>query len=401
MKNSLRVLVADPKRGYHAHKEAIDRAILKVLGEGHYILGKEVAAFEASFAEFVGARAAVGVASGTDALVLALRAHGIERGDGVVTVSHTSVATVAAVELVGAVPVLADIEPTFYTLDPASLERALAGDIAGGDGNRPPIKAVIVVHLYGQPASMSDIASICASRGLVLIEDCAQAHGARLGDRSIGSWGTAAFSFYPTKNLGALGDGGAVTTNDQGIADKIKMLREYGWRQRYVSEILGINSRLDELQAAVLSAKLPWLAEDNRRRQAIALAYDEGLGDAVAPPARRAGANHVFYQYVVRVAERQAFRDALRRRGIGTNVHYPVPVHLQPAYRDRIWLVDGALPVTERAANEVLSLPMFPELTDDEVVLTIQTVLNVRGGHFKSKRTSVPARVAANGIGSS
>ena len=267
MKNSLRVPVTDPKRGYLAHKEVIDQVITNVLARGQYILGEEVAAFEASFAEFVGARAAVGVASGTDALALALRVHGIGRGDSVVTVSHTSVATVAAVELVGAVPVLADIEPAFYTLNPASLESALAGHLSGGVGNRPPIKAAIVVHLYGQPAAMSDIAAICARQGVLLIEDCGQAHGAGLNGRGVGNWGTAAFSFYPTKNLGAFGDGGAVTTNDPAVAEKIKMLREYGWRQRYVSEISGANSRLDELQAAVLRAKLPRLADDNRRRQ--------------------------------------------------------------------------------------------------------------------------------------
>src|SRR5262245_13428500 len=348
MRNSLGVPVADPKRSYLAHKQAIDRAIAKVLDEGHYILGNEVAAFEASFAAFVGVRFAIGVASGTDALALALQAHGIQRGDGIVTVSHTAVATVAAVEMVGAMPVLADIEPAFYTLDPVSLERALAGHASGGNGTRPPIKAAIVVHLYGQPAAMSEIAAICARRGVLLIEDCAQAHGAGLVDRGVGSWGTAAFSFYPTKNLGALGDGGAVTTNDPAIANKVRMLREYGWRQRYVSEIPGANSRLDELQAAILLAKLPWLANDNRRRQKIAQVYDDGLGGSVVRPARRPGANHIFHQYVVRVAERQAFQQLLRCRGIGTSVHYPVPIHLQPAYCDRIWLVDGALPVTER-----------------------------------------------------
>jgi dTDP-4-amino-4,6-dideoxygalactose transaminase len=380
MSNLLRVPAADPKRSYLAHKEAIDRAITNVLGQGQYILGKEVATFEASFAAYVGARVAVGVASGTDALVLALRAHGIERGDGVVTVSHSSVATVAAVELIGAVPVLADIEPAFYTLDPLSLDRALAGHISGRSGTKPPIKAAIVVHLYGQPAAMSEIATICARRGVLLIEDCAQAHGAALVDHGVGSWGTAAFSFYPTKNLGALGDGGAVTTNDPAIAKKVRMLREFGWRQRYVSEIPGANSRLDELQAAILLAKLPRLADDNRRRQKIAQVYDDGLGSSVVRPARRPGANHIFHQYVVRVAERQAFQQLLRRRGIGTNVHYPVPIHLQPAYCDRIWLVDGALPITERAAKEVLSLPMFPELTDDEVRLTIESILNVSDG---------------------
>jgi dTDP-4-amino-4,6-dideoxygalactose transaminase len=369
--------MADPKRSYLAQKEAIDNAITKVLNDGQYILGKEVAAFESSFAALVGACAAVGVGSGTEALELALRAHDLGRGDGVVTVSHTSVATVEAVELVGAVPILADIEPAFYTLSPASLERALAGQVSGGNGTKPSVKAVIVVHLYGQPAAISDIASICARNNVVLIEDCAQAHGAQFGDRHVGSWGTAAFSFYPTKNLGAVGDAGAVTTNNLEIAEKLRMLREHGWRQRYISELPAGNSRLDELQAGILRAKLPRLKDDNKRRQRIALAYDQALGGAVGRPARRAGANHVFHQYVLRVAERQAFQEALRDRGIATNVHYPVPVHLQPAYRDRVWLVGGVLPATERAAKEVVSLPIFPELTDDEVALTIEAILDI------------------------
>jgi dTDP-4-amino-4,6-dideoxygalactose transaminase len=226
----------------------------------------------------------------------------------------------------------------------------------------------------------------------VLIEDCAQAHGAKLSGRCVGSWGTATFSFYPTKNLGAFGDAGAVTTNDLVVAEKIKMLREYGWRQRYVSAIPGINSRLDELQAAILRIKLAGLADDNRRRQGIALAYDQELGSAVARPARRAGAHHVFYQYVLRVPERQLLQEALQRKGIGTNVHYPVPVHLQPAYHERTWLAEGALPVTERAAKEVLSLPMFPELTNDEVMLTTESILDVLAGHdcFKAKLECPP-----------
>jgi dTDP-4-amino-4,6-dideoxygalactose transaminase len=372
------VLQADPKAGYLAHKAEIDAAVARVLDTGWYILGQEVAAFEKEFAAFAGQAHGVGVANGTDALEIALRGLGVGPGDGVLTVSHTAVATVASIDLVGATPVLGDIEPAYYTLDPKALDAALAGDMKGGEGSKPKIKAVIVVHLYGQPADMTALAAAAKRHGIAVIEDCAQAHGATLDGKHVGAFGdAAAFSLYPTKNLGAFGDGGIVTTNDAALAEKIHALREYGWRQRYISDLKGMNTRLDELHAAMLRVRLKYLAADNARRNAIADAYDRGLTGLCPLPARRTGTNHVFHQYVIRVPNRAAMQEKLRDLGIGTNVHYPVPVHLQPAYRNRIWLAGGSLPATEKAALEVLSLPMFPQLTDDQVSEVIAAVKQV------------------------
>ncbi len=381
MAASLRVLQADPKAGYLAHKAEIDAAVLRVLDGGWYILGQEVAAFEKEFAAFAAAAHGIGVANGTDALEIALRGLGIGPGDGVLSVSHTAVATVAAIELVGATAVLGDIEPAYYTLDPQALDAALAGEMTGGQGAKPRIKAVIVVHLYGQPADMTAIAAAAKRHGIAVIEDCAQAHGATLNGKHVGAFGSAAaFSLYPTKNLGAFGDGGIVTTNDATLDEKVRALREYGWRQRYVSDLKGMNTRLDELHAAMLRVRLKYLAAENARRVAIADAYDRGLKGLCALPARRPGASHVFHQYVIRVPNRAAVQDKLRELGIGTNVHYPVPVHLQPAYKGQTWLVGKGLPETERAAAEVLSLPMFPQLTDDQVAEVVTAVKKVLAG---------------------
>jgi dTDP-4-amino-4,6-dideoxygalactose transaminase len=369
---------ADPKAGYLAHKDEIDAAVTRALASGWYILGQEVAAFEKEFAAFESAAHGIGVANGTDALEIILRGLGIGPGDGVVTVSHTAVATVAAIELVGATPVLGDID-AHYTLSPAALEAALAGDMAGGAGDKPKIKAVIVVHLYGQIADMPAIAAIAEKYGIPIIEDCAQAHGATLDGKPVGAWGAAAaFSLYPTKNLGAFGDGGIVTTNDAVLAEKIRAIREYGWRKRYISDLTGMNTRLDELQAAMLRVRLGYLAEENARRAAIADVYDAALDGLCPRPLRRAGAGHVFHQYVIRSAARDALQAKLREAGIGTNVHYPMPVHLQPAYAGRTWLAQGALPATNKASEEVLSLPMFPQLSDaqvEEAVAALQAAL--------------------------
>ncbi len=347
----------DPRANYLAHRAAIDAAIARVLDSGRYILGPEVEQFEQSFAAFIGAAHAVGVASGTDALVLALRAMGVGGGDYVATVSHTAVATVAAIELAGARPLLVDVEPGALTLDPAALARAFAA---------PPgrIAAVIPVHLYGQAADLDAILDLARRHGARIVEDCAQAHGARLHGQLLGTFGDiAAFSFYPTKNLGALGDGGAVTTNDAALAARVREIREYGWRERYVSAVPGMNSRLDPLQAAVLGAKLPALDAENRARAAVANLYDARLeGAALELPARRADATHVFHQYVVRHPARDSLRERLAAKGIGTLVHYPVPVHVQEAYRGRVAVAPGGLAESERAAASVLSLPIFPEL---------------------------------------
>ena len=322
------------------------------------MLGEEVSLFEREFAAYVGVEHGVAVGSGTEALHLALAAAGVGPGDEVVTVAHTAVATVAAIELVGATPVLVDIEREFYTLDPSLLEQAVT----------PRTKAVIPVHLYGQPADLTPILRIARRHGLRVIEDCAQAHGAAYDGRRVGSCGDmGCFSFYPTKNLGAIGDGGLVVTGDAQLAGRVRSLREYGWSERYVSSISGWNSRLDEIQAAILRVKLRYLDEDNQRRMRLAAAYDEGLaGAGVATPRRRENVDHVYHLYVVRAAERDRLQAQLKAVGIGTLVHYPLPIHLQPAYAGRLQGREH-LPETECAAREVLSLPMYPELTLDDV----------------------------------
>jgi dTDP-4-amino-4,6-dideoxygalactose transaminase len=341
----------------------VEEAVLRVIRSGYVILGPEVSAFEEEFAKEVGADHAVGVASGTDALLLALRALGVGPGDRVVTVSHTAVATVAAIELAGAAPVFVDVDEATYTMTAESLADAVQKVVA--EDGRPPA-AVIVVHLYGQLADMPVIADVCGRHGMPLIEDAAQAHGAALGSTPVGSWGAAtAFSFYPTKNLAALGDAGAVTTSDPVLADGVRTLRQYGWRERFISEQAGLNSRLDEMQAAVLRVRLRRLHGDNDRRREIAQSYDAALR-GVRGPSVRAGARHVYHQYVVRNDARDAFRAHLDKRGVGTALHYPQPVHLQPAYLDRIPLV-VPLPATELLAQQIVSLPMGPELTDAQV----------------------------------
>ncbi|MBS0562479.1 MAG: DegT/DnrJ/EryC1/StrS family aminotransferase [Proteobacteria bacterium] len=356
---------ADPGAGYRAHRDEIDAAVARALGSGWYILGAEGRAFETGFAAWLGTPHAVGCGNGTDALALALRALGIGPGAAVATVSHTAVATVAAIEMAGAVPVLIDIDAVHYTMDPAELAEVLAAPPAG----LPPVRAVIPVHLYGQAADMDAILPLCRRHGAHVIEDCSQAHGASLGGRRLGTFGDiATFSLYPTKNLGALGDGGVIATADAERAERLAALRQYGWRSHYVSDEVGVNSRLDEVQAAVLSVKLRHLDAGNAARQAIAARYDAALaGTRLLPPARRPGGTHVFHQYVLRAPDRDAMRARMRAAGIGTGVHYPVPVHLQPAYRGRVALGPAGCRRSEEASAEVLSLPMFPELTEAQV----------------------------------
>ena len=359
------ILCANPLAQYEAHRGEIDVAIQGVLAGGRYILGTEVHSFEAEFAAYVGVRFAVGVGSGTEALHVTLLACGVGPGDEVITVSHTAVATVAAIELCGAVPVLMDIEPDYYTMDPARVETAITSKT----------KAIIAVHLYGQPADLAPILQIARRHGMRVIEDCAQAHGARYNGKPVGSWGDlACFSFYPTKNLGAIGDGGMIVTDDAELAGRVRHLREYGWVERYVSHIPGLNSRLDEIQAAVLRVKLRYLDADNARRLRLTALYDRGLeGASVGRPACRANGTHVYHLYVVRSHRRDALQAFLKSRDIGTLVHYPVPVHLQPAYKGRLPIGEG-LPESERAAQEVLSLPIYPGLADSDVQAVIEAV---------------------------
>jgi dTDP-4-amino-4,6-dideoxygalactose transaminase len=359
------ILCGNPRQQYLARKSEIDAAIARVLDKGWYILGDEVRAFENEFAAYVGVRHGVGVGNGTDALHLALAACEIGAGDEVVTVSHTAVATVAAIEMAGATPVLVDIDPVFFTLDPEKLVAAIT----------PRTKAIIPVHLYGQPADLDRIVDIAGRRNLRVIEDCSQAHGAVYKSARVGSHGDiGCFSFYPTKNLGAIGDGGLLVTDDPSLAERARLLREYGWADRYVSNISGWNSRLDELQAAILRVKLGYLNEDNAARARIAHRYADALSECgMIMPTERAECTHVFHLFVIRSERRDELQDFLTERGVGALVHYRVPVHLQPAYEGRLAGCEN-LSNTETVAAEILSLPIYPELDDRQVDMVIGAV---------------------------
>jgi len=357
-----------PLANYLSQKPDIDAAINNVLASGHYIMAEESTAFEREFADYVGVEYAVGTGSGTEALHLALIACGVGIGDEVITVSHTAVATVAAIKMSGAVPVLVDIDIDSYTIDPGHVEKAITDHT----------KAIVPVHLYGHPADLKRIMECAKLYNLLVVEDSAQSHGALYHGEKVGSWGDAgAFSFYPTKNLGALGDGGAVTTNSLEIYERLLALRQYGWDQKRVSRMSGYNSRLDEVQAAILRVKLRVLDENNRKRIHIARLYDRllDLSDVVVP-LNMPQVTHVYHQYVIRCASksmRENLLEFMRKRQIQSAIHYPVPVHLQPAYVNRPG-TPSSLPVTERASETILSLPMFPELTDGEIEIISSTV---------------------------
>ena len=369
------ILSCDLHAGYLAYKEEIDQAVLRVLNSGWYILGKEVAAFEQEFAQFIGAQHAIGVANGTDALSLALRACGLKPGDAAITVSHTAVATVAALEMAGVTPVLVDIDPVSFTMDPNSVEDLLAKCGA----LRTRIKAIVPVHLYGHPADMNALRSIAQQYELKIIEDCSQSHGAMLDGVMTGNFGDAAiFSLYPTKNLGALGDAGIVTTSDDTIADQVQLLRQYGWRTRSDSEIPGVNSRLDEMQAAILRVKLKYLPAMNAARQTIGACYQSKLQNStVQMPTSMSNAAHVYHQYVIQDSDRDGLQTALRSENIQTLIHYPIPVHLQQAYRNRLpHPVD--LTTTERLVGRILSLPMYPDLSMPSVNRVADAICRLR-----------------------
>jgi dTDP-4-amino-4,6-dideoxygalactose transaminase len=352
------IICANPLAQYQSYREEIDAAVLRVLGSNRYILGPEVDALEQEFADFIGTTSAIGVANGTDALELAIRALAIGAGDEVITVSHTAVATVAAIEAAGAIPVLVDVDPNFYTLDPSQLAEVLS----------PRTRAVIAVHLYGQAADLDAIGKFCKVHGLALIEDVSQAHGAKWKGKRLGSIGDiACFSCYPTKNLGAIGDAGLITTNDAKLAHKVRMLREYGWEQRYISDLAGRNSRLDELQAAILRIKLRHLDADNGKRRTLADRYSKALeSSAILVPKVRADVEPVFHLYVVRVKNRAELMGGLKTKDIYPGIHYPVPIHLQAAYKGRIRTA-SSMKTTETLAQDVLSLPLYPELQPEEV----------------------------------
>jgi dTDP-4-amino-4,6-dideoxygalactose transaminase len=353
------IFYANPKAQYLPYKDEIDAAILKVLESGKYILGEQVSLFEKEFAKYLDAGFVVGCGSGTDALVLALKALDIGPGDEVIVPSHTATATVAAVVMVGAKPLYVDIEPEFFTLDPDRVEGACTGKV----------KAIIAVHLYGQAAAMDDLMAIAKRHDLWVIEDCAQSTGASFNGRKLGAIGDiGCFSFFPTKNLGAVGDGGAISCKDAETADRLRRLRQYGWDENRISQKPGMNSRLDEIQAAILRVKLRYLDVDNEERRRQARHYMEELADlAITLPEIRDGASHVYHLFVIQAENRDMLLQRLRDSNIALGIHYLVPAHQMPSF-----FSEKNLSVTDCIVKKIISLPIYPGLSkpDQECVLS-------------------------------
>ena len=346
------ILCSNPRAQYESYKTAIESAIRQVLSGSQYILGNNVRLFEREFAAYVGAEHAIGVGSGTDAIFLVLRAMDIGSGDEVIAPSHTAVATIASICMSGAKPVLVDVGPENYTLDPESVKKAISDKT----------KAMIPVHLYGHPADMDRLCSIASQHDLKVIEDCAQAHGAYSGNLRVGSIGDAGcFSFYPTKNLGALGDGGMVVTKDSVLSGRIRRLTQYGWDENRISHESGWNSRLDEIQAAVLRVKLPYLDRDNEKRLTIARRYNEGLKNLpVGLPSIYENKKHVYHLYVIECDRRNDLLEYLKAQDIFAGIHYTFPVHQHPAYSHYV-MPEANFKNTDRLIHRILSLPIYPE----------------------------------------
>jgi dTDP-4-amino-4,6-dideoxygalactose transaminase len=361
----MKISCANPTAQFESHKEEIESAVLRVMRSNRYILGDEVEALEQEFASYIGVSAAIGVANGTDALERAIRALGIDFGDEIITVSHTAVATVAAIEAAGALPVLIDVDPKTFTINVQQLESVLS----------TKTKAIIAVHLYGQSADLDLIKAFCRKNDLWLIEDVSQAHGATWKGKRLGSIGDiACFSCYPTKNLGALGDAGLITTNNIELAKRVRMIREYGWANRYVSDLVGRNSRLDEVQAAILRVKLRYLDSDNNKRRKIAACYAQGLKSLpIDLPIINPNCESVYHLYVIRTDKRDALQKHLNDQGIGTLIHYPVPPHLQQAYQ-HLGYKKGDSPIAEKLADTMLSLPIWPGMSQNEVSIVVDTI---------------------------
>ena len=360
--------LVDLRAQYRTIEPEITTAVRGVLESGQFVLGPETEAFEREFAAHCQAEEAIGVNSGTSALHLALLAAGIGPGDEVITVPFTFVATVASIEYAGARPVLVDVTPDALTMDPALVEAAIT----------PRTRAIMPVHLYGQPADLDPIVEIARAHGLRVIEDACQAHGSEYHGRRVGALADiGCFSFYPGKNLGAYGEGGAVATNDEDLARTVRTLRHWGQARRYVHEMKGFNYRMDELQAAILRVKLRHLDDWNEARRRHATRYRELLADALPTPVEMPYSRHVYHQFVVRSSVRGRLERALAASDIASAVHYPVPVHLQPAYAD-LGYGPGAFPVAEKAAMEVLSLPMYAELTDAAIDAVAEVVASQR-----------------------
>ncbi|HBT51683.1 MAG TPA: aminotransferase [Petrotoga sp.] len=360
------------KRGYEKYKNEYDKAAIDVLESGWYILGENVKRFENNFANFIGSSYCVGVNSGLDALILAVRALNLGKGDEIIVPANTYIATVLGITENGATPIF--VEPDeYYNIDADKIEANITDKT----------KAIMVVHLYGQAANMNKIKSIATKYNLYLLEDCAQSHGAKFENQTTGTFGDiGCFSFYPTKNLGAFGDGGAIVTDNKEIAEKVKMLRNYGSQKKYYNEIEGVNSRLDEMQAALLNVKLSHYEELRREREKIALRYlNEITNPKILLPRIRKGSDHVWHLFVVQTEERDKLQSYLQENGIGTQIHYPIPPHLSEAYK-RLGYKKGDFPITEGMANKVLSLPIYDGMTDEEVNYVIRVINSYKGGSF-------------------
>lgn len=371
----MKIPFGDLKLHYQAYKNDFDSAVQRVLASGYYILGPELERFEKEFATWLGAEYVVGCASGTEAIYLALAAAGVGPQDEVIVVAHTAVPTISGISMTGATPIFVDIDPKTYVMDVAAVEARIT----------PKTKAIVPVHLYGQMVDMEPLMKLAAKHNLVVMEDCAQSTGATYGGRKSGTLTEfGAFSFYPSKNLGAFGDGGAVTCKTKENYDKLIKLRNYGSAKRYYHDSIGINSRLDEIQAAILSCQIPYLDEWNERRRQIAKRYSEGLKDVVVVPTEADNRHHVYHLYVIQVDSRDELQNyLLEEKGIQTIIHYPVPAHLQNAYA-YLGYKPGNLPNTEYAAKRILSLPMQPELKDEQVD---EVIAGIRQ-YFKSANTS-------------
>ena len=361
----MKVPLVDLKIQYAGIKDEINQAIQRVLDSSEFILGKEVEAFEREFADYCGVQYAVAVNSGTSSLILALMAMGVGPGDEVVTVSQTFIATCEAINWVGAKPVFVDVDEATYTMDPSQLEKAITSQT----------KAILPVHLYGHPCDMDAILKIAKKKNVLVLEDCAQAHGALYKEKRVGSFGQAAcFSFYPGKNLGSYGEGGAVVTNDSNLATHVKKLRNHGSIKKYAHEMIGLNARMEALQGAILCVKLPFLDRWNDLRRKHAAQYNALLKDSdVKTPNESKDAKSVFHQYVIRSSKRDALNEYLNEQGVCSQIHYPTPNHLMPFYR-HLGYGGGSLLRTETICNEILSLPMFPEMTQQQIDQVVQSI---------------------------
>ena len=358
------ILCSNPSEQFKSYQSEIEQAVNSVMRSNSYVLGEQVDLLEQEFAEYIGTSSAIGVANGTDAIEVALRSLNVGYGDEVITVSHTAVATVAAIEASGAKAILVDIDPKSYTLNPQYLEKVLTKNT----------KAVIAVHLYGNAVDLDTVLSFCRSNKLFLIEDVSQAHGAKYKNKRLGSIGDlGCFSCYPTKNLGAIGDAGIVTTNNLDLADRVRMIREYGWKNR-TSMLPGRNSRLDEIQAAILRIKLKYLDSDNQKRREIAKFYYENLSLLpILLPEISSNVEPVFHLFVIQVANQNKLINFLKKKAVMAGIHYPLPVHLHPAYKGRV-MHSRDMSVTESIVKKIVSLPIYPELSNSDSKIIVNAL---------------------------